>query len=151
MASELIYQKHPSPYQVQHDSWTIPTRFSSCPCSKAFGSLMVEELRKYSLLFMVAWLTGCCGLLLLPSIDESITSPGNRSKFEVLFLLNTYCFHIIIKLKNYKMNYYTMATLCTGKRKMPGGGGFGPWGSYCSQAWSSVLLYLSPGPDSYYG
>ena len=32
-------------------------------------------------------------------------------------------FHIIIKLKNYKMNYYTMATLCTGKRKMPGGGG----------------------------
>ena len=58
---------------------------------------------------------GSCGSLLLPSIQVSdciITSLGKLqiSKFEVQFLLNRYCFHNIVKLKNHKLNHCKSGT-----------------------------------------
>ena len=59
---------------------------------------------------------GSCGSLLLLSIASirlHITSLGNvqNSKFEVQFLLNRYCFHNIVKLKNHKLNHCKPGTM----------------------------------------
>ena len=36
-----------------------------------------------------------------------------NSKSEVWFLLNVYCFHTILKLKNLKSNDHKLGTVCT--------------------------------------
>ena len=62
---------------------------------------------------MVVWVqNGCC-----PASRESIVlhiaSPGKdqNSNFEVRFLLNAYCFHTIIELKNRKLNHCKLETV----------------------------------------
>lgn len=64
---------------------------------------------------MIRCLSGSCGSLPRPSIiSKSRTTyvyPGTRSKFKERFLLNEYCSHTIVMLKN--LNHLKLGVVCT--------------------------------------
>lgn len=73
----------------------------------------------HSSALVITLLTGSCSLRLQLSITtEDCTAfhwPGKRSKFEVEFLLNVYCFPTIVKLENNKLNHHKSRTVCIAK------------------------------------
>lgn len=57
------------------------------------------------------WLTGSYGCLPLPNIGRerlcpAYHQPGINSKFEIQFLLKTYHFHTMVKLKYHEANHH---------------------------------------------
>ena len=66
---------------------------------------------EYTVYLLTAWLIGSCSSLPLPNIargciTQNATSLGKKSGFEVGFLLDAYCVHTVLKLKNHTLNHY---------------------------------------------
>lgn len=57
----------------------------------------------------IAWL---CRRFRESFIPYIVSPEKKKSKFEVRFLLNVYCFHTIIKLKNLKLNHHKSGIVC---------------------------------------
>lgn len=77
---------------------------------------ILEEEKRLVKMVLIAWPTESCGPSALPSITRDYRTVccqhGKRTKFKVCFL-NAYCFHTIIKIKNFKSNHCELGTITT--------------------------------------
>ena len=101
-----------NPPQVENAFNTLIYQISELPSlQRAWNTYISLQLGKIPSLLSITRVL-YCPLLAWEKIKKKFFL--KRSKFEVHFLLNGWCFPTIIKLKNHKPNHLMLGTLCTG-------------------------------------